>query len=58
MSIVSSEFPAESVLIDSPSGSELTEREELLDMYSDYGKRIGERIAPIFSSYYAATLAV
>lgn len=38
MSIVSSEFPAESVLIDSPSGSELTEREELLDMYSDYHK--------------------
>ena len=37
MSIVSSEFPAESVLVDSssPSGSE---REELLDMYSDYHK--------------------
>lgn len=37
MSIVSSEFPAESVLIDSssPSGSE---REEMLYMYSDYHK--------------------
>lgn len=40
MSIVSSEFPAESVLTDSSSlsGSELAEREELLDIYSDYHK--------------------
>ena len=27
-------------------------------LHTDYGKRIGKRIAPIFSSYYAATLAV
>lgn len=25
-------------------------------LYSDYGKRIGKKIAPLFSSYYAASL--